>query len=394
MAATPNSERTHIGIFGRSNCGKSSLLNALTGQQVALVSPVAGTTTDPVSKPMEINGLGACVLIDTAGYDDYGELGQMRVGKTAGAMERCDVAVVVFCDSPIEEDRQRVEQLRSKKIPIVAVINKIDVIDYRTLAAEIKAQFGLEAIGVCAINGEGIDQLRNALVNSQSDKSEVLITGDLCGAGDTVILIMPQDPQAPKGRLILPQVQTIRELLDKNCTIISSTVEGMSTALSTLTHPPKLIITDSQAFKAVYEQKPKSSLLTSFSVLMAGYKGDIRAFIEGASAIDRLTPQSHVLIAEACTHAPLSEDIGRVKIPRMLKNKIGNELQISIVAGSDFPQDLTPYDLVIHCGGCMFNRRHVLNRIEQARRQGVAITNYGIVIAYINNIIDKVVYPG
>ena len=393
MAATPNSERTHIGIFGRSNCGKSSLLNALTGQQVAVVSPVAGTTTDPVSKPMEINGLGACVLIDTAGYDDYGELGQLRVSKTSDAMERCDVAVVVFCQNPVDEDRLRIEQLKEKNIPIIVVINKIDLVDYRAIAAEIKKQFGIEAIGVCALSGEGIDQMRNALVDSRQDKTEISITGNLCSAGDTVMLIMPQDPQAPKGRLILPQVQTIRELLDKNCTIISSTVEGMSTALSTLTRPPKLIITDSQVFKAVYEQKPESSLLTSFSVLMAGYKGDIRAFIEGASAIDRLTPQSHVLIAEACTHAPLSEDIGRVKIPRMLKNKIGNDLKISIVAGRDFPNDLTPYDLVIHCGGCMFNRRHVLNRIEQARNQGVAITNYGIVIAYINKIIDKVVYP-
>ncbi len=391
--STPSSERTHIGIFGRSNCGKSSLLNSLTGQQFAVVSPIAGTTTDPVSKPMEINGLGACVLIDTAGYDDSGELGQLRVGKTTEAMDRCDVAVVVFCQSPTEEDSRRIEQLKSKNIPIIIVINKIDIVDYNTIVKDIKASFGLTAIGVCSLTGEGIDTLRNALINSQKDRSEVSITGDLCQAGDVVMLIMPQDPQAPKGRLILPQVQTTRELLDKNCTIISSTVEGMAAALAALKQPPKLIITDSQAFKAVYELKPAESLLTSFSVLMAGYKGDIKTFIDGASAIDRLTPSSHVLIAEACTHAPMSEDIGRVKIPRMLRNKIGNELKISIVAGSDFPEDLTPYDLIIHCGGCMFNRKHVLNRIEQARSQGIAITNYGIVVAYINKIINKVVYP-
>ena len=391
--ATPNSERTHIGIFGRSNCGKSSLLNSLSKQQAAVVSPVAGTTTDPVSKPMEINGLGACILIDTAGYDDYGELGELRVDKTNKAMNRCDIAIVVFCQSPTDEDKLQIERLRNKNIPIIPVINKIDIVDYRSIANDIKHEFNLDAIGVCTLTGEGVDILRNALVDSQKDKTEVTITGNLCEAGDLVMLIMPQDPQAPKGRLILPQVQTIREFLDKNCTIISSTVEGMENALKALNQPPKLIITDSQVFKAVYELKPQESLLTSFSVLMAGYKGDIKAFINGAAAIDCLTPNSHVLIAEACTHAPLSEDIGRVKIPRMLRNKIGNDLKISIVAGNDFPEDLTPYDLVIHCGGCMFNRKHVLNRIEQANIQGVAITNYGIVIAYINNIINKVVYP-
>ena len=391
---TPSANRLHIALFGRRNSGKSSLINALTGQDTALVSDIPGTTTDPVSKPMELHGIGPCVIIDTPGFDDEGTLGEMRIERTLKAIERTDIALL-FC----EEDDLCIEskwkqQLKAKNIPVIPIINKADIRkDITNISDSIEKEFGQKPIVVSAKNKEGMEEIRLAILEKlPQDFEQPSITGDLVSENDLVLLVMPQDIQAPKGRLILPQVQTMRELLDKKCLIMSCTTDKLTQTLQALTYPPKLIITDSQVFKTVYEQKPAESLLTSFSVLMAGYKGDIRQFIEGASAIDRLTESSCVLIAEACAHAPMTEDIGRVKIPRLLRKKIGDGLHIDMVSGSDFPKDLSGYDLIIHCGACMFNRKHVMNRLESASTQQVPMTNYGITLAHLMGILDKIVY--
>lgn len=391
---TPHANRLHIALFGRRNSGKSSLINALTGQDTALVSAIPGTTTDPVSKAMEIHGIGPCVFIDTPGFDDEGELGTMRIARTLKAIERTDIALLLCEDGDFEEEKQWIKQLKEKNIPVILILNKADKrknIEATTKSIEEACQE--KPLIVSAKERTGIEAIHQALLQKlPADFDQQTITGDLAEEGDLVLLVMPQDIQAPKGRLILPQVQTMRELLDKKCIVISCTTDKLHATLQALARPPRLIITDSQVFPIVYQQKPAESKLTSFSVLMAGYKGDIHYYIEGASAIDQLTPQSRVLIAEACTHAPLSEDIGRVKIPQLLRKKVGEELQIDMVAGTDFPEDLTPYHLVIHCGGCMFNRKYVLSRIGQARVQQVPITNYGIAIAHLNGILDKIAY--
>lgn len=391
---TPHANRLHIALFGRRNSGKSSLINALTGQDTALVSAIPGTTTDPVSKAMEIHGIGPCVFIDTPGFDDEGELGTMRIARTLKAIERTDIALLLCEDGDFEEEKQWIKQLKEKNIPVILILNKADKrkhIDATTKSIEEACQE--KPLIVSAKEHTGIEAIQQALLQKLPvDFDQHTITGNLAEEGDLVLLVMPQDIQAPKGRLILPQVQTLRELLDKKCIVTSCTTDKLPETLQALARPPRLIITDSQVFHIVYQQKPAESKLTSFSVLMAGYKGDIHYYIEGASAIDRLRPQSRVLIAEACTHAPLSEDIGRVKLPRLLRKKVGEELQIDMVAGTDFPEDLTPYHLVIHCGGCMFNRKYVLSRIGQARVQQVPITNYGIAIAHLNGILDKIAY--
>jgi [FeFe] hydrogenase H-cluster maturation GTPase HydF len=367
------------------------MINALTGQDVALVSDIAGTTTDPVSKAMEIHGIGPCLFTDTAGYDDEGILGIQRVEKTMSALEKADMAIL-FIGSETEQDRQWLKILAEKTIPVIPVLNKTDLLqDVGKTIKNIEQLIGVKSIPVSALQRKGMDEIRQAIIRSLPEDFDVqTITGALVGEGDLVLLVMPQDIQAPKGRLILPQVQTIRELLDKKCIVMSCTTDKLSVTLKALSYPPKLIITDSQAFKTVYEHKPDESKLTSFSVLFAALKGDIQYFIESAAMIDKLTPQSKVLIAEACTHAPLSEDIGRIKIPRLLRKEVGDALQIDMVAGNDFPQDLSLYNLVIHCGACMFNRKYVLNRVEQARRQNVPMTNYGITIAWLNGILDKI----
>ena len=392
---TPRASRLHIALYGRRNAGKSSLINAITGQQVALVSPVAGTTTDPVYKAMELHGIGPVVFIDTAGFDDGGELGDMRVGRTRAAMDRTDMAMVVFTQEDMEEELAWVEELKGRKIPVLPLVNKADLLsDPQALSAQVAEATGLTPLVVSAATGEGVDQVRHALLRLlPEDYAPRSITGGLVKEGELVLLVMPQDIQAPKGRLILPQVQTLRELLDKKCQVMSCTTDRLEDALAALSRPPALIITDSQVFPTVWEKKPLQSRLTSFSVLMAGYKGDIRAFVEGARAIEKLTPQSRVLIAEACTHAPLEEDIGRVKIPRLLRRRFGETLQVDMTAGVDFPEDLRPYDLVVHCGGCMFNRRYVLSRLERAAEQGVPMTNYGVLIAALSGILDKISLP-
>lgn len=392
---TPNAVRLHIGIFGKRNSGKSTLLNAITNQNVSTVSPVAGTTTDPVIKAMELNGLGPVVFYDTAGFDDEGELGSLRVEKTQEVTRKTDMAILVFRDTDISWEMKWYEALKEKQIPILCVWNEdaSDNADHTKVIQQLERRTGSKVLLLNALRDKGADAVRQALIRLlPSDFTEETITGHLVEEHDLVLLVMPQDIQAPKGRLILPQVQTIRDLLDHKCIVQSCTVDTMDSAFAALAKPPKLIITDSQVFPMVYEKKPEESLLTSFSVLFAKYKGDIRYFIESAKAIDALKADSRVLIAEACTHAPLAEDIGRVKIPAMLKKKYGNSLQVDIVSGTDFPKDLQEYDLIIHCGACMFNKKYVLSRVEQAKAAGIPMTNYGIAIAYIKKILDHIIY--
>ncbi|CCY91652.1 hydrogenase maturation GTPase HydF [Bacteroides sp. CAG:1076] len=394
MQETPRANRLHIGLFGKRNSGKSSLINALTNQETALVSDVAGTTTDPVYKAMEIHGIGPCVFIDTAGLDDEGELGALRIRQTMRAMERTDVALLVCTGDNIEKELEWNRLLKEKNIPVIWILNKVDLLaDVTSTVRSIEKKCGQVPLAVSARTKQGMDDIRRSLIAKLPDETMSQgIVGRLVKEGDTVMLVMPQDIQAPKGRLILPQVQTIRELLDRKCLVMSCTTDKIDQMLQALIQPPSLIITDSQVFKTVYEKKPTTSRLTSFSVLFAQYKGDIDYFIEGANAIGCLTENSHVLIAEACTHAPLAEDIGRVKIPNMLRKKFGVGLQIDHVSGTDFPEDLSKYDLVIHCGACMFNRKYVLNRVMQARNQQIPMTNYGVTIAYLAGILDKIDY--
>ena len=403
LVHTPNANRLHIALFGKRNSGKSSLINALTGQDTALVSDTPGTTTDPVQKAMEIHGIGPCLFIDTPGFDDEGELGNRRIERTWKAVEKTDIALLLCAgggsaeetgEPDFTEELHWLEQLKAKNIPTILLINKADIRkNTASLAIRIKETFGSQPIPVSAKEKTGVELIRQAILEKlPEDFDQQSITGSLVTEGDLVLLVMPQDIQAPKGRLILPQVQTIRELLDKKCLIMSCTTDKLRETLQALSRPPKLIITDSQVFKTVYEQKPEESRLTSFSVLFAGYKGDIRYYVKSASAIGSLTESSRVLIAEACTHAPLSEDIGRVKLPHLLRKRIGEKLSIDIVAGTDFPQDLTPYSLVIHCGACMFNRKYVLSRIERARLQNVPMTNYGVAIAFLNRILNQIEY--
>lgn len=412
---TPSANRLHIGVFGKTNSGKSSLINAFTGQEVSIASDIAGTTTDPVYKAMEIHPLGACTIIDTAGFDDASELGAKRVEKTKLAAEKTDVAVIVFAADGIDK-KEEVDQLqetdsktmekhfaqelkwyhffKEKNTPVLLIINKADLGDAKALQEFLVKETNEHPLIVSATKREGIDQIKEALARKVPENfGNRLITGNLVGEDDLVMLVMPQDIQAPKGRLILPQVQTTRELLDKKCLIMSVTTDKFVAALKQLVQPPKLIITDSQVFSYVYENKPKESMLTSFSVLFAAYKGDLPYYVEGAKQIDSLTEQSHVLIAECCTHAPLQEDIGRVKIPRMLKKRFGEGITVDHVSGTDFPQDLSGYDLIIQCGACMFNRKYVLSRIDRAKEQRIPMTNYGVTIAHLTGILPHVVMP-
>lgn len=412
---TPSANRLHIGVFGKTNSGKSSLINAFTGQEVSIASDIAGTTTDPVYKAMEIHPLGACTIIDTAGFDDASELGAKRVEKTKLAAEKTDVAVIVFAADGIDK-KEEVDQLqetdsktmekhfaqelkwyhffKEKNTPVLLIINKADLGDAKALQEFLVKETNEHPLVVSAAKNEGIDRIKEALARKVPENfGERLITGTLVGEEDLVMLVMPQDIQAPKGRLILPQVQTTRELLDKKCLIMSVTTDKFVAAVKQLVQPPKLIITDSQVFSYVYENKPKESMLTSFSVLFAAYKGDLPYYVEGAKQMDSLTEQSRVLIAECCTHAPLQEDIGRVKIPRMLKKRFGEGITVDHVSGMDFPQDLRGYDLIIQCGACMFNRKYVLSRIDHAKEQQVPMTNYGVTIAHLTGILPHVVMP-
>lgn len=389
--------RTHIGIFGPRNAGKSSLINMLTSQEVSIVSSVAGTTTDPVSKPIEINGLGACVFIDTAGYDDYGMLGEMRVTKTKEVLKRCDIAIFLIPNTIFEEKDKLQEATKwftliKERSKAVLAVNHFAERTHEI--GDVKKLFGVnEYISINIANNEGREEVLKAIGFVQSQyQQDLSIVTHLVKPNDTVILVMPQDIQAPKGRLILPQVQTIRELLDYGCTTVCTTTAKFEQTLNGLKDAPALIVTDSQDFKTVYELKPKESRLTSFSVLFARWKGDIDEFIRGAEALATLNANSRVLIAEACSHAPLAEDIGREKIPALIRKKIDANIKFDIISGNDWNVDLSQYDLIIHCGACMFSRTQMLNRVKDAQQNKTKITNYGITIAYLNNIIDKIIW--
>lgn len=390
-------DRTHIGIFGPRNAGKSSLINMLTSQEVSIVSSVAGTTTDPVSKPIEINGLGACVFIDTAGYDDYGMLGEMRVTKTKEVLKRCDIAIFLIPNTIFEEKDKLQEATKwftliKERSKAVLAVNHFAERTHEI--GDVKKLFGVnEYIDINIANNEGREEVLKAIGFVQSQyQQDLSIVTHLVKPNDTVILVIPQDIQAPKGRLILPQVQTIRELLDYGCATICTTTAKFKQTLDGLKDAPALIVTDSQDFKTVYELKPKESRLTSFSVLFARWKGDIDEFIRGAEALATLNANSRVLIAEACSHAPLAEDIGREKIPALIRKKIDANIKFDIVSGNDWNVDLSQYDLIIHCGACMFSRTQMLNRVKDAQQNKTKITNYGITIAYLNNIIDKITW--
>ncbi len=390
---TPRANRLHIGIFGKRNSGKSSLINAITGHKTALVSDFAGTTADPVYKSMEINPIGPCVLIDTAGFDDEGTIGELRVEKTREAAKKTDIALIVFDDDEdIDMEKEWIAEFKKENVPTIAILNKSDLIkDANSASDYIEKSIGMKPIVVSSLTKDGIKKIYTAIMRSlPEDYDAKTITGGIVNEGDTVLLVMPQNIQAPKGRLILPQVQTIRELLDRKCIVLSATVDNLDESLKSLAKPPHVIITDSQVFKSVYDKKPMESKLTSFSVLFAGYKGNIDYYARSAAAIDNLNENSRVLISEACTHAPLTEDIGREKIPMLLRKKVGQNLTIDIVSGTDFPDDLTKYDLIIHCGACMFNRKYVLSRIEKAKEQNVPMSNYGVVIAHLSGILDKI----
>ena len=379
-----SSQRVNIVFVGKRNSGKSSLINALAGQAVSIVSDTLGTTTDPVRKVMEIDGLGPCVITDTAGFDDEGELGLQRVSKTRIAMRSADVVVAVFdgrsCDICDEIEFLNTAECKN----IVYVLNKSDI-------ANCKVTLPQPSISVSALTGQGIDDLKELIKKTAPEKIfEDSITGDLVKKGDTVLLVMPQDSSAPKGRLILPQVQVIRELLDKGANPVCATLESLHSAIDTLKGAPSLVITDSQVFKNVAETIPQDWKLTSFSVLMAGYKGDIDAFVKGAKELDNLKAGSRVLIAEACSHTTTDADIARVKIPNLIPKKINPHIEITVVSGDDFPQDTSGYDLVIHCGACMFNKAHVLSRQKICEKSHTPMTNYGIAIAHLTGILDRI----
>lgn len=398
-------ERLQIVFTGSSNCGKSSLINALAGQEVSLVSPVPGTTTDPVRKVIELPGIGPCVLIDTAGFDDVSVLGGERRRLTEHVLETADI-IVAFRTSPDSGRRDGfggvigtdVPDFGTSGIPVIEVMSKSD------LGAPVPEG----VLPVSSVTGEGIPELLKRLTEVAPKREERRLTGNLAGPGDTVVLVMPQDSEAPKGRLILPQVQVIRALLDEGCIPVCCQPSGLQAALDGLRKLPDLVITDSQVFKAVDAAIPAECPLTSFSVLLAAAKGDIRVFAEGARAIDRLRPGDRVLIAEACTHVPDTEDIGRMKIPALLRRRVAqipdqvrNEglevredgLKIDIAAGNDFPEDLSPYSLIIHCGACVATAALVRARTRKALLAGVPITNYGLAIAHLQGILSRISLP-
>lgn len=388
MNNTPSSERLHIVLAGNCNSGKSSLLNALCGQNAAVVSSRPGTTTDPVKKPAELPGLGACVIVDTPGIDDNDELGALRMERSREELAKADMIIAVTDAEKSESSEDLLKNLKKYGVPVITVVSKSDLAH----CADSEMKSGGDVIKVSAVTGEGIDLLLERLAAEMSG-SEITITGNLVKSGDIVVLVMPQDIQAPKGRLILPQVQTLRELLDKGCIPICCAPDNLVNVLSHLDRTPDLVITDSQVFPQVSAIIPEECRLTSFSVLMAAYKGDAVLFLKGLKALDTFTGDSRVLIAEACSHVPQIEDIGRVKIPQLLRSRFGSGLQIDFCNGADFPENLSAYDLIIHCGGCMFTRRHVLSRVRRASASGVPITNYGMLLARFAGILPRVVLP-
>jgi len=392
MLDTPKANRLHIAIFGKRNAGKSSLINAITGQEIALVSEYAGTTTDPVYKAMELLPIGPVVMIDTAGLDDEGEIGELRVKKTKEVMDKTDLALLVFTPdtSKLSLEQEWYSELKERNIPVIGVVNRIDEGDVNLEA--LKPDFHIPFIKVSAKDKTNIGKLKEAIqTNAPMDFERPTIVGDIIKPKDLVVLVAPQDIQAPKGRLILPQVQIIRDVLDNDGLALTVKDSELEDILKALNRKPDLVITDSQIFHKVSKIITEDVPLTSFSILMARYKGELSSFSKGAKAISDLKPGDKVLIAEACTHHALQGDIGREKMPNWLEEKAGGKLDITINAGVDFPEDLSEYKLIVHCGSCMFNRKQLMTRVIRAMEQNIPITNYGTAIAYMNGILDRTI---
>jgi len=396
MKSTPKGFRLHMGIFGRRNVGKSSLLNAMTRQSVSIVSDIAGTTTDPVEKPMELLPIGPVLFIDTAGIDDVGALGEMRVARTRQVFDRTDMGIIVVATGDWGEFEEAIlAELRGREIPAVVVFNKSDIARPADgLLDKLKAM-KVSCVFTVASAGDGILDLREALIKNAPEEflRAPTIVGDLVPAGELAVLVVPIDLEAPKGRLILPQVQAIRDVLDVDAYCMVVKERELRDALERLNRPPAIVVCDSQGFLKVAGDCPNDIPMTSFSILFARYKGDLNEFVRGAMAIEDLRPGDRVLIGEACSHHPIGEDIGRVKIPRWLRQYVGGELHVDSVQGHDFPEDLSPYKLIVHCGACMWNRREMLSRIIRCRRSGVPITNYGVTIAYTLGIFERALKP-
>jgi [FeFe] hydrogenase H-cluster maturation GTPase HydF len=396
MKGTPKGMRLHIGLFGRRNVGKSSLLNALTRQEVSIVSDVPGTTTDPVEKPMELLPLGPVLFIDTAGLDDIGSLGQMRAERTRSVFARTDLGILVAeGDQWGEFEEAILTGLREAETPVVVVFNKTDLALPREEVLGTLRERNVPSVQTVASQGRGMLELREALIRSAPEDfiDQPSILGDLIPPGELVVLVVPIDLEAPRGRLILPQVQSIRDVLDHDSYCMVVKERELRAALDQLQRPPALVVTDSQAFLKVAADVSLEVPMTTFSILFARLKGDLNEFVRGARSVDNLRPKDRILVLEACTHHPIGEDIGRIKIPRWLRQYTGMELEFEHLQGHDFPADLGPYKLVIHCGSCMLNRREVISRILRCREAGVPITNYGVVITYSLGVLDRALSP-
>lgn len=395
MYTAPVSNRLHIGIFGRRNVGKSSLINALTGQSLAIVSDIAGTTTDPVRKSMEILPIGPCMLIDTAGIDDIGELGKKRIEKTRTVLRKTDVGILLVDPGSGfgEPEKEYMDLFSDSGVPCIIVLNKVDISDATKLEKDLLGR-DIEFLKVSALTGKGIEDLKLKLIErSPASWQPIPLVRDIIKEKDIIVMVCPVDSAMPQGRLILPQVQVLREVLDANATAFVCKDTELKDTLSSLKKKPDLVITDSQVFQDVKDNVEKDIKLTSFSIVYARQKGDIQAFLDGVAAVEGLSAGDEILIAEACTHHAQPEDIGRCKIPTWLQNYTGKDLNFEVMAGGDFPEDLEKYKMIISCGGCMVNRREMMYRVEKAKKAGVAITNYGILISYFSGILERTLEP-
>lgn len=393
---SPKSFRLHIGFFGRRNVGKSSLLNALTNQEVSIVSDIAGTTTDPVEKPMELLPFGPVLFIDTAGIDDTGALGEKRIQKTMEVIDRTDLAILVSTNGEWGSFEELIlQKLDKQDIPVIIVLNKADCYQASECLMRSLSSGKAPVIETSVIQHRGINELRELILRHAPESfiSRTSILSDLVGPGEAAILVIPLDKEAPKGRLILPQVQSIRDLLDGDSFCIVVKERELREVFSRLNKPPKLVVTDSQAFLKVAADTPTEIPMTSFSILFARYQGDLSGMVSGTMAIDQLKANDKVLIAEACSHHPIGEDIGTVKIPRWLTQYVGGKLQFDYTRGRDFPSDISGYKLIIHCGACMWNRREMLSRMMKASQDGIPLTNYGLTIAWSLGIFERALQP-
>ncbi|MDD4168975.1 MAG: [FeFe] hydrogenase H-cluster maturation GTPase HydF [Desulfotomaculaceae bacterium] len=392
---TPRGSRLSIAILGRRNAGKSSLINALTDQAIAIVSDVPGTTTDPVYKSMEILPIGPVVLIDTAGVDDAGELGELRVKKTVELLHKIDLMVLVI--DPVlgagKYELDLIQKAGKQGVPVVGVLNKVDL-QPEVTPAELAGKLGIRVVPVSTATGQGIEALKKEMIKTvPKEWSAPTIIGDLISPGETVVLVVPIDMAAPKGRLILPQVQTIRDILDHDACALVVKERELKQALADLGRKPKLVVTDSQVFLKVAADTPSEIMLTSFSILFARYKGNLEALVSGVRAVEALKPGDRVLIAEACTHHRVTDDIGTVKIPRWLRRRVGGELHFEWSSGMEMPENLSRFKLVVHCGACMINRKEMLHRITMATEAGVPVVNYGVLIAHLYGILERSLEP-